>query len=544
MAKVESFVEQGLRGTSLKAANFVRLGVTAGRDRHDRRKRRAAGRKTVMVHEWSRRWRTQLGVKWVDPAPRLEPGEGLDSETWASQEFGGAMLGDKRLTKRLVHSAQLLGQHPGQSMARSSLGKGRNAPVDGYYRLIEKPAGSRVSVKSLLAPHRARTIQRMRGQRTVLCVQDGSDLRYARRPGWEGLDVIGHNQTRSNTKGMHLHLTLAVTAEGLPLGVLRCGFGTPTQQQGGKSRRWIDGYRDTAKAAQELTRRTRLIAVMDREADFLDVFRERERDGRVEILVRAKHNRKLRPKGAKLFATLAGGKAAGSMHVQVQGLTQRPKASRQRARPARQKRLASCELRYRRLELPDTGQGGEPVPMWGVHLVEVDPPPGEQPVQWYLLTSLEVTGADSAERVVGHYLQRWRIEDYFRVLKTGCGAQRTVFRSAVRLQRDVAIKSVIAWRLMVLTLLGRQVPELGADLLFTEQGLEFLRDYATEHQFPPPDNLGAAMHLVAHFGGPRNRRHDHPAGHQTIWRGYNRLTTATVGHLVCSRWGVARRDKD
>ncbi len=212
---VETFVAPGQRGTCLKAANFVRLGVTAGRGRQDRRKRRAAGRKTVLVYEWSRRWRRQLGVQWVDPAPRLEPGQGLDSETWAGQEFGGAMLGDQRLTKRLVHSAQLLALHPGESIARSSSGPGRNASVDGYYRLIEKPEDSRVRVKSLLAPHRARTIQRMRGQRTVLCVQDGSDLRYARRPGCKGLEVIGRNQTRSKTKGLHLHLTLAVTAEGL-----------------------------------------------------------------------------------------------------------------------------------------------------------------------------------------------------------------------------------------------------------------------------------------------------------------------------------------
>ena len=144
---LETFVAQGQRGTSLKAANFVRLGVTAGRGRQDRRKRRAAGRKTVLVYEWDSGWRKELGVEWVDPAPRLKPGEGLDSEGWARQEFGGAMLGDKRLTKRLVHSAQLLAQQPRASIARSALGKGRNASVDGYYRLIEKPKESAVKVK-------------------------------------------------------------------------------------------------------------------------------------------------------------------------------------------------------------------------------------------------------------------------------------------------------------------------------------------------------------------------------------------------------------
>ncbi len=74
-----------------------------------------------------------------------------------------------------------------------------------------------------------------------------------------------------------------------------------------------------------------------------------------------------------------------------------------------------------------------------------------------------------AEEVLERYRPGWHVELVFRVLKTGCGVQRTAFRSEVRLQRDVAFKRVIAWRLIVLTLLGRQVPELGADLLFTER---------------------------------------------------------------------------
>ena len=174
-------------------------------------------------------------------------------------------------------------------------------------------------------------------------------------------------------------------------------------------------------------------------------------------------------------------------------------------------------------------------------MVETDPPAGEKAVQWHLLTSMEVASAETARQMVEHYLQRWRIEDYFRVLKTGCGAKRTAFRTALRLQRDIAIKSVIAWRLMVLTLLGRDVPELDAELLFTRPELDFLHDYAREYGVDAPDHLGAAMQLVAHFGGHRGRRQDRAPGHQTIWRGYSKLTAATVGHLVCSKWGGRSR---
>jgi len=199
----------------------------------------------------------------VDPAPRLEAG----AAHWAQNELGGAQLGDKRLTARLVRSAALLAEYPGRAISANA--RSDAAAVDGYYRLIEQPEQTAVTAESILAPHRERSIQRMRGQRTVLCIQDGSDLNFATRPGCEGLEVIGRNQTRSQTLGLHLHLTLAVNEKGLPLGVLGCGFGTPAQ--GGKSRRWIDGYRDIAECAQELTRRTRVIAVMDREADFFRI---------------------------------------------------------------------------------------------------------------------------------------------------------------------------------------------------------------------------------------------------------------------------------
>ena len=411
--------------------------------------------------------------------------------------------------------------------------------VDGYYRLIEKAEDGKAKVKDLLAPHRERTIQRMRDRRTVLCVQDGRDMRFARRPGGDGLGVIGRNRPSGKTKALHLHLTLAVTSEGLPLGVLRCGFGTPRKADGGTSRRWIDGLRDIGQAAQLLTSRTRLISVMDREADFFDLFRERE--GRVEILVRAKRDRNPDPRGGKLFATMADGQADGSMEVQIEGLTERLETSREQARPARKNRLAHCDLRYRRLELPTTGQGGEPVTIWGVHMVEIDPPTDEKPVQWHLLTSMRVSSAEDARRLVEHFLQRRRIEDYFRMLKAGCVAERTTFRTAAGLQRDIAIKGVTAWRLMVLTLLGREVPELEAELLFAAPELDFLRDYALEYGVEAPDHLGAAMRSVAHFGGHRGSRQDRLPGPRTIWRGYDRLTTATVGHLVRTRWGGRSR---
>ena len=105
---VESFADAGFDGTCLRAANFLCVGETTGRGRQDREKRRGKTVKTVFLYELARNWRKKLGVSWVNHAPALEPGEGLNAVDWAENEFGGAPLGDKRLSTRLVKSVGLL----------------------------------------------------------------------------------------------------------------------------------------------------------------------------------------------------------------------------------------------------------------------------------------------------------------------------------------------------------------------------------------------------------------------------------------------------
>ena len=198
-------------------------------------------------------------------------------------EFGGAELGDKRLTARLIKSATLLAEYPGCKINASP--RGDAAAVDGFYRLIEHPENSPVTVAAIVAPHRERTLQRMRTQDTVLCIQDGSDLNFATRPGCEGLEVIGRNQTGTRTLGLHLHATLAVNGLGLPLGVLRCGFDNaveagsrdPHRNRRKKTQRWIDGFADTVELTRDLTRKTRVINVCDREGDCFALFDEQRR---------------------------------------------------------------------------------------------------------------------------------------------------------------------------------------------------------------------------------------------------------------------------
>ena len=182
---VETFVGPAHDGASFKAANFVWVGHTAGRGRQDRDHARARPVKSVYMYELEPHWRRRLGVARVDAAPALAPADGLDSGAWTVNEFGGAPLGDQRLSARLVKSAGLLASLPGEAVTANA--SHDRAAVKGYYRLIDQPVSSAVTPGNILAPHRARTLQRMRGQDTVLwCARltgEGQPVEVRRKEG-------------------------------------------------------------------------------------------------------------------------------------------------------------------------------------------------------------------------------------------------------------------------------------------------------------------------------------------------------------------------
>jgi len=232
---VESFVD--LRhhdGACYRAANWIAVGKTKGRGRQDRFNRWALSPKAIYVYPLEKDFRRRLGLSPNAGLGALGPADGLEAEQWAENEFGGAPLGDARLSKRLVNVARAKGEVPDRAF--SGVAKGDWAAVKAYYRLIDQPEASALTLSNILAPHRQRTVRRMRGQKTVLCVQDGSDLNYANLTQCEGLGEIGSNQTGTKSRGLHLHSTFALAPNGLPLGVLRAQCTDPQIARGPAAR--------------------------------------------------------------------------------------------------------------------------------------------------------------------------------------------------------------------------------------------------------------------------------------------------------------------
>ena len=458
---VETFVCPRYEGTCFRAVGFRYLGLTQGRGRHAPAGPGALSRKKVFVYELQPAWRARLGVPPVAWRPKLAVGAGLDSDTWAKQEFGGAALGDQRRSARLVKSAALVAKAMGKPVTATP-GHGL-AAVRGYWRFIEKADAFGITPAKILAPHRARTIERMRTQKTVLCVQDGTDISFSTRPQCEGLEGIGRNQTTAEARGVHLHATLALNGEGLPLGVLRCTYRKKKKET--KTHQWIDGLRDLDKAASTLPRKTRVLCVMDREADVFALFAAQRSLRRTHVLVRARHNRTLSKDQASLFKAMRKGPPADVMELSV---ARRVKSGRvtHECRPVR---MALC---FHRVTLPAPRDSEEePVKVSAIHMREISPPEGTRRIEWYLLTTMAVTTPEEAKQMVEHYTLRWRVEDIFRILKSGCRAEKLRMQQAAGLHRAITLYMVAAWRIMLMTLLGRVSADMEAEVVSADAKL-------------------------------------------------------------------------
>ncbi len=488
---LESFVDKSSHaGTCYRAGNWKCIGQTKGRGRQDRYSKNQETVKDIYVYPLEKDFRLKMGLPEEKEIEAIEISSGIDIERWAENEFGGAPLGDIRLSRRLIEIAEGKAEKPGRNYSEAA--GGQRSKIKAYYRLIDKADDSAVTMDNILLPHRQRTVQRMKGQKTVLCIQDGSDLNYNNLDKCEGLGVIGTNQTKAQSRGLHLHSMIAVTTEGLPLGVLRAQCSAPEGKDKEDTRKtwaipieeketfyWIEGVRDSGNL-QKLMPETSIINVMDREADFFEMFDDHRRNSKnVELIVRAKHDRSTTGE-QKLFETARQSQVESKINIAVPRQSARAKKSKQKAKAKRPARTAEASLRFKQVELkaPSYYKDKAPIKAWVVHVWEENPPLDTEGLQWFLLTTIEVKSVEDALEIVKDYRLRWRIEDWHRVLKSGCGVEKAAHETAQRIRRAIAINLVIAWRIMLMTLMGREVPDLPAEVLFSDMEIEVLKAYA------------------------------------------------------------------
>ncbi len=552
---LESFVdEQRHEGTCFQAANWSRIGQTKGRGRNDLKGLCAESIKGIYIYPLVADFRERMGV---DPnrGSYLRPlamEQGLAAAEWVEQEFGAVELGDKRLRDRLMKIIGNRAQQPNTSYLESC--KGDRSAIKGFYAFVDNPREA-VNPEAILSAHRERTIGRMMSQSYVLVAQDTTDLNYASRPQTEDLGPIGTNQTGAKSLGLKLHTSLALTDEGLPLGVLRSVAYAPEMKEKEeeaapsnrpieekKSFKWIEGHRDCVAISKRIPD-TRILGVMDREADVFELFAEATPTRhRVGLLVRARINRRLEGSERKLFDELRA--TDDTVQITVDIPRQRWKKAKNGVpgQEGKRARTATLTTAFKEVLLPPTrsdlkGKGN--VSLWAVYVREEQPPEGAAAIEWFLLTTEKVQTAEDATRMLKLYSLRWRIEEWHRVLKSGCKVLEHQHKTAERLKRVIAMDAVLAWRIQLLTLLGREMPDLPSAEFYDEDEIEVLTAFVEERRkakLDHPLSLGDATTAVACIGGYLARPSDPPPGTKVLWRGLISLEGMVAGY----RLGKAR----
>ena len=473
---LESFVETPTyQGSCYQAANWIRVGQTKGRGRNGPN-HAVKSIKDVYLYALVKDFHARVGVKPPTVSP-LSAESGLEGAAWAEHEFGGCELGDDRLGRRLVKIARDQAAQPSGSYSQAA--GGDRYDLKGYYRFLNNERDE-MGPAQLLQSHHARTLRRMSQEPTALIVQDSTDLNYSTRHRCQGLGQIGTNQTGAKSRGLRLHSSLALSAGGLPLGIVKLQGCAPESAKGkdpGRpieqkdSYRWLEGLAEAMKIAALLPQ-TRIVSIADREGDMFELFHyRRSQTGRkAELLVRAKTDRCLEETERKLFAELAAAPLAKRISLPVPRQREHLGLPSEPGRPGLQARKARVEIRFKEVTLsaPNTAQTRhlQPIKLWALYLVEKHPPQGAEPLEWLLLTTMEVRSVKQARKIIRWYCRRWRIEEWHRVLKSGCKILEHQHHSAAALLRAISIDAVIAWRIMLLALLGREVPELPCAVLF------------------------------------------------------------------------------
>jgi hypothetical protein len=100
------------------------------------------------------------------------------------------------------------------------------------------------------------------------------------------------------------------------------------------------------------------------------------------------------------------------------------------------------------------------------------------------------------------YRRRWLIEMFFRTLKTGCKVEELQLSTKERLEKAIVIYMIIAWRVLMLMTLGRDVPELPCEVIFDREEWQAAWIVSQKKSLPPnPSTLGDMILIVACFGG-------------------------------------------
>lgn len=441
---------------------------------------------------------------------------------------------DRRLALRAGVLAERFVAKPDASFPKALVG---SAELEAAYRFFGNAA---VNPDAILAGHFEGVRRRAAEEDTVLALHDTSVITF-RHDGERRADDGGLLPKQR----FFVHLALVVTDDGTrrPLGV----GGMATWYRGSGSGE--DGWHEEANRWSELALLTSqrlahksVVHVMDREADDYWLFHNLISSGE-RFVVRA------RIKGERTrmlvdddFRQLH--EAVASLETVVERDVELSKRKKHRSptqdiiHPPRESRATRLSIAARSLTLKrpkkhpsqtKARRAATLAPTIAVNVVRVwepTPPPGEQAVEWVLLTTDPIATEEQILKIVDRYRTRWAIEEYFKALKTGCAYESRQLEDHHSLANALAVFAPIACTLLELRSEARRLPEAPAHLVLTKSQIEVLRAFG---RTPLPDEPTQrdALLAIAALGG--HIKWNGEPGWLTLARGYADLVMLTAG---------------
>lgn len=458
---------------------------------------------------------------------------------WTIEEVKSARLGDKRLNNRLTQVLSALAERPTASIPAACGGK---RETDAAYYFFDHP---NVTFDTVLKPHIDATRRRIAEHQIVLLVQDTTELDLTRPE----QQVVGAGPMDSlSRRGIYLHPMEAFTTDGTPLGTVWAHAWTRDEEYFSKpqaekrkrrkalpieekeSFRWLQGLRCSREIAQELPQ-VQVVCVGDSESDIYHLFAE-PRGGRpVHWLIRACQERNAENSDGSqgvIRECVMASPVLFTKRISVRGRRAKTSCETRTRRESRDRRTARVQVRAARVMLQPPAESDRPLPPVLVNVVlvrERNPPAGEDPIEWILVTTLPIDTVEEVRQIIQYYCVRWMIEVFFRTLKSGCRIERRRFEHIDRLLPCVAVYLIVAWRTLMVCRLGRSCPHIDCEAVFEPS--EWKSVWMVIHRKTPPrkpPKLADMLRLIGQLGGYVNRpnRID-PPGPQTIWIGLQRM---------------------
>jgi hypothetical protein len=427
-------------------------------------------------------------------------------------DFASVDFGDKRLNNRLQKAIENSTRNANKSILGASGGRGE---AKAFYRLL---GNDKFDMEQLIGIGTGATFSRMNG--TVLLIQDTSDI-----------DLNGHKKTKDlgycseHIRGIKLHSCIGVSPEGVPFGLVSQSYETreeakspltktqktarPIEEK--ESYRWIETLRDSTSIIPD---DVNFITICDREGDFYELYAE-AKSLEVDFIIRVTHDR-LSDTDEKILSQIRRTNPLGNVTVNI------PRDSRSNA-PAREAdmEVASCCVNVRKPVSVNDKNLPSFLTFNLVRITEISPPNGQEPIEWILATSLPIHTAEEAMTVVEYYIQRWKIERFHYVLKSGFGAEKIQQRTYERIKPVLFIYSVIALFIMAITYIGRVLPDTPCSAFFEDDEWKILYRIVHKTKLAPdePYSMADAVSYLGQLGGFKRSPSDGTPGLQSVWKG-------------------------